>query len=91
MSKRKWMRGERLESIPDVMAESIVYVAGFSSSPRSIEVVKSFQYRTIEKFLNESGIFKAVPYDGVGGDRPLVHIDGQMNMFEGEQSNEADI
>ena len=85
------MRGDRLQTIPEVMAERIVYIAGFSSSPRNIEVVKSFQYRTIEKFLNGSGIFKAVPYDGVGGDRPLVHLDGQINMFEEGESNETNI
>lgn len=90
MSKRKWMRGERIESIPEVMEQNLVYL-GYIPTPRCIQYVKSLQYRSIEHYLEHPGIFKAVPYDGVGGDRLLVHIDGQMNMFEGEQSNEADI
>ena len=89
MSKKKWMRGERLLTIPDVMAERLVYL-GNIPNPRHIEFVKSLQYRCIEGYLKYPGIYKAVPYDGTGSDRPLVHIDGQMNMFEGED-DETDI
>ena len=84
------MRGDRLQTIPEVMAERIVYI-GYIPNPRSIEVVKSLQYRSIEKYLEGPGIYKAVPNDGTGGDRPLVHLDGQINMFEERESNEANI
>ena len=79
MSKKKWMRGQRLLTIPDVMAERLVYL-GYIPNPRHIEFVKSLSYRSIEGYLKYPGIYKAVPNDG-SGDRPIVNLKGQTSLF----------
>ena len=83
MSKKRYVRGDRIETIEDVMKERIVYF-GFWPAPRSIEVVKSLQYRKIENCMKYPGIYKAVEGFGTSGDRAEVKLKGQINLFEGE-------
>lgn len=83
MSKRRYKRGDRIDTIQEVMSEPLVYVGPWKS-PRSIEVVKNMTYRTIENFLNRHGIYKAVECEETPKERKEVELDGQINLFEVE-------
>ena len=89
MSKRRYKRGDRLNSLSEVMEEKLVYLGPWQS-PRTIEVAKSLTYRTLEGYLNGYGIYKAVECEKAPKERIEIKLDGQINLFEvedGENGN----
>lgn len=57
--KKKYMRGERLTTLDEVVQQKNVYL-GNIENPRNIAWVRAMQMNTVLKFLNGTGIYKAV-------------------------------
>lgn len=81
MSKRRYQRGERCTSVDEAMAERIVYV-GYWDNPRCVDFLNNMSYRTLKRFLDTCGIYKAVESDNPVRDRPEIKLEGQIDLFE---------
>ena len=61
-TKRKYLPGERIESLDELVKQDLVYIFGkHSRGIRCIGVVESMTLKTVMAFLKR-GIYKAVPY-----------------------------
>lgn len=58
-SQRKFKIGERITSMDELMEQERVYI-GMSRVSKSIEIIKSWQYRSIVSVLERGGFYKAI-------------------------------
>ena len=62
-TRRKYMPGDRINSLDELLKQKYVYIFGTGSRGiRCIGVIESMTIRTVMGFM-ERGIFKAVPYE----------------------------
>lgn len=65
ISQRKFVMGDRIHSFEELMEQEYVFWISESYHAKHIEVIKSWQYRMVQKHLELGNFYKAIRKEGI--------------------------